>query len=121
PPAVPAPAWVLHRSLALCEALVDAGDGWPGGHLYVPDVPEWWLWLFYLGLLAVLTQPPLRRRWRWAAAAGLAWLCVGLAGGAARPPDDELRVTFLAVGHGGCTVLETPDGRTLLYDAGALG
>src|SRR5205823_5258557 len=31
-----------------------------------------------------------------------------------------LRCTFLAVGHGGCTVLETPDGRTLLYDAGAL-
>ena len=26
----------------------------------------------------------------------------------------------LPVGHGGCTVLETPDGRTLLYDAGAL-
>src|SRR5207244_842658 len=24
------------------------------------------------------------------------------------------------VGHGGCTVLETPDGRTLLYDAGAI-
>ena len=24
-------------------------------------------------------------------------------------------------GHGGCTVLELPDGRTLLYDAGALG
>ena len=36
-------------------------------------------------------------------------------------PTDELRVTFLAVGHGGCTVIETPDGRTLVYDAGALG
>jgi competence protein ComEC len=31
-----------------------------------------------------------------------------------------LRCTFLAVGHGGCTVLETPDGRTLLYDTGAM-
>src|SRR5262249_56481645 len=36
-------------------------------------------------------------------------------------PSDELRVTFLAVGHGGCTVLETPDGRVLVYDAGAMG
>jgi competence protein ComEC len=53
--------------------------------------------------------------------AGLGWLCVGLLCGAARLPSDELRCTFLAVGHGGCTVLETPDGRTLLYDAGALG
>ena len=32
--------------------------------------------------------------------------------------SDELRVTFLAVGHGGCVVIETPDGRVLLYDAG---
>ena len=55
------------------------------------------------------------------AAAGLGWLCVGLLCGAARLPSDELRCTFLAVGHGGCTVMETPDGRTLLYDAGALG
>ncbi len=35
-------------------------------------------------------------------------------------PSDELRCTFLAVGHGGCTAIETPDGRTLLYDAGSL-
>jgi competence protein ComEC len=31
-----------------------------------------------------------------------------------------MRCTFLAVGHGGCVVLETPDDRTLLYDAGAI-
>jgi competence protein ComEC len=36
-----------------------------------------------------------------------------------RPQSDELRCTFLAVGHGGCTVIQTPDGRTLLYDAGS--
>ena len=96
-------------------------DGWPGARFYVGDVPQWWLWVFYLSLLALLTQAPLRRRWRWGAAAGLGWLCVGLLCGAARFPADELRCTFLAVGHGGCTVIETPDGRTLLYDAGALG
>ena len=27
--------------------------------------------------------------------------------------------SFVAVGHGACVVLETPDGETLLYDAGA--
>lgn len=69
----------------------------------------------------MLTQAPLRRRWRWGVAGGLGWLCVGLVGCNARLPADELCCTFLAVGHGGCTVLETPDGRTLLYDAGALG
>jgi competence protein ComEC len=61
-----------------------------------------------------------QRHWRWAVPASLAWVCVGLVSGATRPTADGLRCTFLAVGHGGCTVLETPDGRTVLYDAGSL-
>jgi competence protein ComEC len=116
--ALVAPA--VQGSLVACEWLVDRTDAWPGSHLYVGDVPEWWLWIFYLALFGVLTQAPLRRRWRWGLAGGAGWLCLGLLGGAARLPTDELRCTFLAVGHGGCTVLELPDGRTLLYDAGAL-
>jgi len=87
----------------------------------VGDVPEWWLWIFYPAVLAVVVSAPLRRHWRWGVAAALAWLCVGLLSGSARPAPEELRVTFLAVGHGGCTVIETPDGRVLLYDAGTLG
>jgi competence protein ComEC len=112
---------VVHFSLAACERLVDWGAAVPGGYFYIGDIPEWWLALFYLGLLALLTQAALRERWRWVLSAGLGWLCVGLVGAAARLPADELRVTFLAVGHGGCTVLELPDGRTLIYDAGAIG
>lgn len=112
---------ILNSSLLACEALVEALDHRRLGCWYVADIPEWWLWLFYLGLLAVLTQVPLRRHWPRAVMAGLGWVCVGLAAGAMRLPDDELRCTFLAVGHGGATVLETPDGRVLLYDAGALG
>jgi competence protein ComEC len=110
----------VQGSLAACEFLVDAADRIPHSHIYIGAIGDWWLWLFYLGLLAVLTQEPLRCRWRWASIAGLGWLCAGLAAGAARMPSDELRCTFLAVGHGGCTVIETPDGRTLLYDAGSL-
>ena len=107
-------------SLTSCEWLVDGGDRLPLSHLYIGAIREWWLWAFYIGLLAALTQQWLRRRWRWTAIAGMGWLCAGLVAGAARLPSDELRCTFLAVGHGGCTVLETPDGRTLLYDAGSL-
>jgi competence protein ComEC len=111
----------VNLCLRLCEFTVDTTLPWPGGHFYVGDVPDWWLWAFYLGLLAFLTQGPLRRLWRWGALAGLGWLCLGLAVSAVHPAPDELRCTFLAVGHGGCTVLETPDGRTILYDAGSLG
>lgn len=116
---VPLFAAITHGSLGLCNALVGVADRLPL-HIYVGDIPEWWLWGFYVGLLGLLWLPPLRLRWQWALPASAAWLCVGLVGAAARPPDGELRCTFLAVGHGGCAVIETPDGRTLLYDAGAL-
>lgn len=108
--------WCLTAS----DSLVDLAGGVPRGHWYVGQVPEWWLWAFYVALLSAVLLASLRRHWRWFALAGLAWLCVGLAGGAAPRSSDELRCTFLAVGHGGCTVIETPDGRTLLYDAGAM-
>jgi competence protein ComEC len=71
-------------------------------------------------VLAVLLLNEVARRWRLAALFGGGWLCVGLLAGAARLPSDELRCTFLSVGHGGCVVMEMPDGRTILYDAGAL-
>lgn len=117
---VPLFAWVTSWSLAGCDSLVTLCDGWPGAYFYVGDLPSWWLWLFYPGLLATLTLQTLRPRWRWALAAGVGWFCVGLLGGSTRPSSTEFRCTFLAVGHGGCTVLETSDGRTLIYDAGAM-
>jgi competence protein ComEC len=108
-------------SLSASTWLVRAADSVPGGHWYVGDVPEWWLRALYLTLFGVLLIEPVRQRWQWALPAGAAWLCVGLLAGSARPADAELRCAFLAVGHGGCTVIETPDGRVLLYDAGAMG
>jgi competence protein ComEC len=117
-PIAPLFAEPANLSLAACEALVTSSEGWLGAFGYVSDIPNWWLWVFYLGLFAVLTLEPLRRRWRVAVVAALAWICVGLLGDLG--PASEFRCTFLAVGHGGCTVIETPDGRTLLYDAGSM-
>jgi competence protein ComEC len=108
-------------SLTGCDWLVSKSLEVPGSSWYVSDTPAWWLWVLYLGLLAVLLLGPVRRRWGWALLAGAVWLCVGLLAVLPQRPADELRCTFLAVGHGGCTVLEAPDGRVLLYDAGALG
>jgi competence protein ComEC len=113
-------AFITRWSLAGCDGLVDFGDRLPYSHVFVPDLPVWWVWGFYLMVLAGLWLRPLWQRRRWLAGAGLAWLGVGLLGGSAPAERGELRMTFLAVGHGGCTVIETPDGRTLLYDAGAM-
>jgi competence protein ComEC len=122
-PWFPPGAWLAARvvwaSIAGCEKLVDLAETW-ALHVYVGPVPAWWVVLFYLLLLAVLTQKAIRQRWCWALPSGLAWLCVGLVAGAASPAEPILRCTFLAVGHGGCSVIQTPDGRVLLYDTGAV-
>jgi competence protein ComEC len=112
-------AWTTQKCLGACESLVGWAERIPGGHWYVAGMPDWWLWGFYIGLLSSLLIEPLRRYWPKLALAALAWLAVGLA--ADWRSHVGLRCTFLAVGHGGCTVLETSDGRVLLYDAGALG
>lgn len=113
-------AWPFARitewSLAACEWLVHLGDRAPLGHVYAPAPSMWWLVGFYLLVaLVVLLDGTWARR---ALAAIGAWLFVGLVLGLPSRSADEARITFLAVGHGGCVVIETPDGRVLLYDAG---
>ena len=113
-------AFITQWSLAGCELLVDLGSRLPGAYWYVPDVPGWWLWFFYAVLLGFLTLETLRRRRRLFFLAALGWLLIGLGVNLFSFGTNEMRCTFVAVGHGGCTVLETPDGRILLYDAGAI-
>lgn len=110
-------ALLTEWSLAACEALACVADGWPGGSVYAPGLPVWFLIGFYLLLAGVVL---LDRVWANRFAVGLmAWVLVGVVLPLSSPPNDELRMTFLAVGKGGCTVIETPDGRCLVYDAGA--
>ncbi len=109
-------ARVTEGCLAACEWLVHLGDRVPFGHVYSPAPPMWWLVGFYL-LVAGLVLFDGKWVKRFLAAIGV-WVVFGLALGLQPRTSDELRVTFLAVGHGGCVVIETPDGRVLLYDTG---
>lgn len=104
--------------LALCGAAVTAADHVPGGSVYSQAPPMWWQVGFYLVLatLVLLGRPWPRRLGPVLAA----WIVLGVFATGPKSEPDELRVTFLSVGHGTCCVLECPDGRVLLYDLGTM-
>ena len=111
-------AQLTRLSLAACEGLVSLAEQLPGGWVYAPAPSMWWLVGFYAAVTGVVLLDGRPRLW---VAAGLAaWVLGGLALPGESRPADELRVAFLAVGNGGCVVLEAPDGRTVLYDAGTI-
>lgn len=102
-------------SLRACGFLVNTAADVPGGSVYVCGLPMWWLVGFYLlvGGVVLLNLKDGKRL-----LAGLAvWVLLAVALPSGRQ-EDELRVAFLSVGHGACVVMETPDGRCLVYDAG---
>jgi competence protein ComEC len=113
-------AWPFARvtewTLSGCDWFVRVGELVPGGWLYSPAPPLWWVVGFYALVAGIVL---FAGRWRARSLAALAaWTFLGLVLSFHRPPTDEVRFTFLAVGHGGCVVIEMPDGRVLLYDAG---
>ena len=100
---------------------VHAGASLELGHLYVPAPPAWWTIGFYgLTLLPIVVS---RRGAAGAAVsvrAGLAWMVLGLAWGLYLPPQRGVTCTFISVGHGLSVLIECPNGRTILYDAGGM-
>ena len=88
-------------------------------------MPEWWVTGYYaaLGVGIVLFPGKPLRRW---IVFHAAWLMIGwaLAFRMLPPnsaPADEVVCTFVAVGHGTSVLVELPDGRRILYDAGHQG
>jgi competence protein ComEC len=114
--------WLCGWSLHLAELLVQFAAELPGSFFYTPGFPGWWLLAFY-GVAALwVAIPRWRPAWHWQTTTALIWFAVGYASiGFGRVEPNALRVTFLAMGHGTCTVLELPSGQTILYDAGSLG
>lgn len=121
PPLTWLPGLFVSWPLALCDWLVQIGDRVSHGWFYLPAPPEWWLWGWYALICYQFLLFPAYRLNRRVLLGGAAWLFLGILVTLWRSPPSELRCTFLAVGHGGCTVLEVPDGRVLLYDVGSLG
>jgi competence protein ComEC len=124
--------WLTGSCLWLISQCVQFSCDLPAGHLWLPSPPIWWSAIFYgiLGSWLILFKV---KRLAILSAILVGWLVLGLSLFAFGPrgylgwplglseESGELRCTFLDVGHGTCVVLELPDGRVWLYDAGHMG
>ena len=133
--------------LWLMEAAIAQARGWPLAYAWLPAPPVWWVGLFYCVLAAMAAFPALRPSRMWWIVLPVLWFAVAV--GLATPPakdrfgpwpsnvgqttsapranaalnrgEPKLAFTFIAVGHGIACLVELPDGRAILYDAGKLG
>lgn len=119
PAAAALTAPVFNSFLLAVAWSVEWSAGLPFGALTIPDLPIWFLPAYYLLLLVILIAGSGRiARGSWAA---LGLLVLAGFWHVNQPVHrDELICTVLSVGHGNAVVVESPDGRTVLFDAGAM-
>ncbi|HWB00426.1 MAG TPA: ComEC/Rec2 family competence protein [Pirellulales bacterium] len=120
PPVGAVLALLCGASLVATQVAIEFASRMPLAYRWVVGPSGAWVLGFYAIVLASLVVPMRRGRTTTFAIAVSAWCAIGLLATSAQPRDDALRTTFLSVGHGLAVVLELPDGRTWLYDAGCL-
>ncbi|QDU36831.1 ComEC family competence protein [Maioricimonas rarisocia] len=115
------PGWLFGTSLDLLLWIVHEAAGIDAGQMFIPGPSNSWLLVFYTLLLIASGLVPVRlvRRWAWRGVA--VWFLSGLLLALQPPARESFRCTFLSVGHGGAVLIECPNGKTLLYDAGMFG
>jgi len=119
--------WTCDATLATLEAIVHVAACLPAGHAWVAGPPTWWVTGWYVAMAATLlwcSSAALARPYVWAGVAA-AWMAVGLTAEvmveALAPVRGGLRGIVADLGHGLGTVITTPSGRCLVFDAGRLG
>ncbi|ADG68300.1 ComEC/Rec2-related protein [Planctopirus limnophila DSM 3776] len=97
--------------------VVDQAAGWRYGHFVLSPLPVEYALIFYSAVAGMLLFRVHRVRVvMLTLGLGVIWLAVGY-----WPQERPLRLTFLSVGHGLAVLVETPDQKMWLYDAGSLG
>lgn len=119
PVAATIPGAIFSQLLKCVTWLVDLTASISAGHLYVPDFPDWFVPCYYsLLVVTLLVRHSIPRNT--AVAALMLCIVVAFTQRHAIQNHDELTCTILSVGHGSSAVIETPAGRVLLIDAGAM-
>lgn len=92
-------------------------------HGAVAAPPYWWILIFYLLLVCIpllKTTSALRTTFQ---VFFIAWIFIGTTSSLVANErflnENELRCTFLNVGHGGAAFIQNPNGTTMLYDIGS--
>ena len=127
--------WLCGASLSFITAAVSLSNQIPAGHVWLPAPPTWWTVSFYGMTLLWLTLFG-NKNLKGLAVLLVGWIVLGAAPWMSGPrgkfdqlpalsvgslQSNELRCTFLSVGHGTCVMIEHPTGEVWLYDAGHLG
>lgn len=107
-------------TLSWFMSAVQSAAGMELGHNYVPAPASWWILGFYGLTLSFAVLDRWRGRLYLAPRVALAWIVFGLAIALRPVPSQNLVCTVLSVGHGQSVVIECPNGRMLLYDAGSM-
>ncbi|MFK7765763.1 MAG: ComEC/Rec2 family competence protein [Mariniblastus sp.] len=119
--------WFCDRNLALIESLIHLAQAIPCGHIWTAGPPWWSVCVFYVGVFLFAIYPLTKLPGRWIATLACLWLAFGWLGPdligtwEKRNGGNPLVCTFVDVGHGSSVLLQLPDGKNVLYDAGAFG
>lgn len=114
-------------SLGLIEQMIALANALPFSHSWTAGPPRLSVACFYGGVFFLAVFPRTRVSAKWFLLFIFMWLVFAwgvpdtMREARQRRVEHNLAVTFVDVGHGTSILIELPDGRNMLYDAGSLG
>ncbi len=112
--------WLCSWSLTIMLDLIRWGAEIPGHCFWLQGMPTFWIFALYTFLILWAVFPALRfrRKKHYALVFGLFLVLALPCWQEHRTKTGELRCSFISVSHGLSILLEFPNGKTILYDAG---